>query len=105
MDSFDTVQEHKFSIFLFIAGIVAPNDGNCHMNKGQGTEVLKYSKSHLMDYPSISFLKQKMKDNKIVPIIAAVENVKGVYEAIQKVKDTNPNHFLDGFEIQGIVLL
>ena len=55
------------------------------MIAGGNDAKLKYSQTANMDYPSISYLKQKMKENKILPIIAAVDKVKGVYESIQKV--------------------
>lgn len=60
-----------------LGGILAPNDGKCHLNyKGQ------YTKSNDMDYPSVSQVRTKLKENKIVPILAVTKGVYPVYKKI-----------------------
>ncbi|XP_022079796.1 integrin beta-1-like [Acanthaster planci] len=49
-----------------LAGIVKLNDGKCHMDPN----TMEYTASSEQDYPSISQLSSKMKENSILPIFA-----------------------------------
>ncbi|XP_019714363.1 integrin beta-3-like, partial [Hippocampus comes] len=42
------------------AGIVQPNDGQCHLDSDN-----VYNKSTLLDYPSLALLTEKMSENNI----------------------------------------
>lgn len=65
-----------------IGGITVPNDGQCHLSGKNGN--LIYSQTNDMDYPSVSLLKAKMKENKIVPIIAVTKDVEPIYKKLQE---------------------
>ncbi|XP_065665072.1 integrin beta-1-A isoform X2 [Hydra vulgaris] len=70
-----------------IGGITAPNDGLCHLLDKDTYKI--YDKSNEMDYPSISQLKVKMKQNKVVPILAVTSDVFPVYQKLaEQWKDT-----------------
>eukprot|EP00112_Aurelia_sp_Birch-Aquarium-sp1_P007546 Seg1822.9 transcript_id=Seg1822.9/GoldUCD/mRNA.D3Y31 product="Integrin beta-PS" protein_id=Seg1822.9/GoldUCD/D3Y31 len=58
-----------------LGGIVLPNDGKCHLDANG-----KYTMTNTLDYPSVGFLKAKLKEAKIVPILAVTNNVKTMYE-------------------------
>jgi len=60
-----------------LGGIVLPNDGNCHLNASN-----MYSMTNTLDYPSIGFLREKLKESKIVPILAVTNGVKSIYENV-----------------------
>ncbi|KAJ8025024.1 Integrin beta-1 [Holothuria leucospilota] len=51
-----------------LAGIIKPNDGNCHL---KGNE---YADAHLYDYPSLGQLNKRLIDNNIIPIFAISDN-------------------------------
>jgi len=67
-----------------LGGITVPNDGQCHLKDLtlNQEKVKYYTESTTMDYPSVSFLKQRMKDNDIIPIIAATKEMRRVYEEL-----------------------
>lgn len=67
-----------------IGGITVPNDGQCHLKTNPTTNKKMYAETNNMDYPSISFLKEKMKENEIVPIIAVTKEVEPIYRKLQK---------------------
>ncbi|XP_016994692.2 integrin beta-PS isoform X2 [Drosophila takahashii] len=60
-----------------LGGVIAPNDGECHLN-AQG----EYTHSIYQDYPSISQINQKVKDNAINIIFAVTANQLSVYEKL-----------------------
>lgn len=60
-----------------LGGVIAPNDGECHLSpKGE------YTHSTLQDYPSISQINQKVKDNAINIIFAVTASQLSVYEKL-----------------------
>lgn len=67
-----------------IGGITVPNDGQCHLSTKTAQKPMMYSKTNDMDYPSISLLREKMKENKIVPIIAITKDVEPIYKKLQE---------------------
>lgn len=68
-----------------IGGILVPNDGKCYLEiEKVGKEPRIYTKTKEMDYPSISHLGIKLKENGIVPILAVTQDVKSVYKDLQK---------------------
>ena len=52
-----------------LGGVALPNDGKCHMTDGL------YTFSSKMDYPSLSFLRDRMVEAEIVPIFATTGNL------------------------------
>lgn len=62
-----------------MGGIVKPNDGECHLD----TKGL-YTHSKLQDYPSISQINMKVKQNSINVIFAVTEEQIGVYKQLQE---------------------
>lgn len=60
-----------------LGGVIAPNDGECHLNP-QGM----YTHSTVQDYPSISQINQKVKENAINIIFAVTRNQISVYEKL-----------------------
>lgn len=56
------------------AGIVQPNDGMCHIDS---TNV--YSKTTILDYPSLALMTQKMSENNINLIFAVTNNMVPLY--------------------------
>ncbi|XP_072926820.1 integrin beta-3-like isoform X2 [Hemitrygon akajei] len=57
-----------------LAGIVQPNDGQCHM--GQNHE---YEASTTQDYPSLALLTEKLTENNINLIFAVTDRVTDIY--------------------------
>lgn len=62
-----------------LGGIIKPNDGLCHLDAG-GT----YTHSSLLDYPSISQINLKVKQNAINIIWAVTEEQINVYKRLMK---------------------
>ena len=60
-----------------MGGIVKPNDGECHLDS-RGM----YTHSKLQDYPSISQVNMKVKENSINVIFAVTADQFGVYEQL-----------------------
>ncbi|XP_071476927.1 integrin beta-1-like [Diadema antillarum] len=58
-----------------LGGIITPNDGQCHLDPISQN----YTMSHYLDYPSISHLNAKMRENSIIPIFAVTEQEYAVY--------------------------
>uniref|UniRef100_A0A8C8DLK9 Integrin beta n=1 Tax=Oryzias sinensis TaxID=183150 RepID=A0A8C8DLK9_9TELE len=58
-----------------LAGIVHPNDGQCHLNSEN-----IYSKSTTMDYPSLALITEKMSENNINLIFAVTNSVVTLYQ-------------------------
>uniref|UniRef100_A0A914YYI0 Integrin beta n=1 Tax=Panagrolaimus superbus TaxID=310955 RepID=A0A914YYI0_9BILA len=60
-----------------LAGIVTPNDGQCHLDR-EGY----YTKSIEQDYPSIALLHQKIKEKKVNMIFAVTQNNRQLYDQL-----------------------
>nr|XP_019938893.1 PREDICTED: integrin beta-3 isoform X2 [Paralichthys olivaceus] len=58
-----------------LAGIVQPNDGQCHLNSDN-----VYSMSTTMDYPSLALITEKMSENNINLIFAVTNPVVPLYQ-------------------------
>uniref|UniRef100_A0A7M4FWU0 Integrin beta n=1 Tax=Crocodylus porosus TaxID=8502 RepID=A0A7M4FWU0_CROPO len=61
-----------------LAGIVQPNDGQCHISQDN-----LYSASTTMDYPSLGLMTEKLSQKNINLIFAVTENVAGLYQKIR----------------------
>ena len=61
-----------------LGGIVKPNDGVCHLD-AKGT----YTHSVLQDYPSVSHINHKVKENSVNVIFAVTEEQFDVYNLLQ----------------------
>ncbi|XP_063069558.1 integrin beta-2-like [Engraulis encrasicolus] len=61
-----------------LAAILEPNDGTCHMKHNM------YSKSNLLDYPSVGQIAQALQSKRIQPIFAVTSEVTKVYEELTK---------------------
>lgn len=59
--------------------MITPNDGHCHLN-----ELGLYTHSTIQDYPSISQINQKVKENAINIIFAVTQSQKGVYDKLSR---------------------
>ncbi|KAM9850927.1 integrin beta-2 [Aulostomus maculatus] len=59
-----------------LAGILEPNDGQCHMKDSV------YIKSSEMDYPSVGQLAMQLGKNNIQPIFAVTKDVQNVYKQL-----------------------
>ncbi|XP_054615252.1 integrin beta-3-like [Dunckerocampus dactyliophorus] len=62
-----------------IAGIVQPNDGQCHLDSDNA-----YNKSTVLDYPSLALLTEKMSENNINLIFAVTDYVVPLYKEYSK---------------------
>ncbi|KAI9588865.1 integrin beta-PS isoform X2 [Glossina fuscipes] len=62
-----------------LGGVIAPNDGECHLN----SEGL-YTHSVIQDYPSISQINHKVKQNSINIIFAVTSSQHSVYEKLSQ---------------------
>uniref|UniRef100_A0AAY4CHJ3 Integrin beta n=1 Tax=Denticeps clupeoides TaxID=299321 RepID=A0AAY4CHJ3_9TELE len=62
-----------------LAAILDPNDEKCHLDREN-----LYTKSNLLDYPSVGQLAMMLDKSNIQPIFAVTENVKSVYTELQK---------------------
>lgn len=60
-----------------MGGVITPNDGQCHLNTGG-----EYTHSTILDYPSISQVNLKVKQNAINVIFAVTSQQIGVYEKL-----------------------
>lgn len=61
-----------------LGGVITPNDGQCHMDNGQ------YTHSTIQDYPSISQINLKVKENSINIIFAVTKSQIDVYKRLSK---------------------
>lgn len=59
--------------------MITPNDGECHLSTGG-----EYTHSDKLDYPSISQINQKVKQNSINVIFAVTSQQAGVYQTLSK---------------------
>ncbi|XP_047456513.1 integrin beta-2-like [Mugil cephalus] len=62
-----------------LAGILEPNDEQCHMENGL------YVKGSEMDYPSVGQLAAALEKHNIQTIFAVTQNVESVYEKLSKI--------------------
>jgi hypothetical protein len=62
-----------------LAGIVTPNDGECHSD---GEDY--YTMSTEQDYPSIALLHQKIKEKRVNIIFAVTQRNRALYEQVSK---------------------
>lgn len=62
-----------------LGGIIKPNDGLCHLDSSG-----QYTQSSLQDYPSISQINLKVKDNAINIIWAVTEGQINIYKRLTK---------------------
>ena len=60
-----------------LAGIITPNDGQCHMSNGQ------YTHYHLLDYPSMHQIAEK--GNRFNIMFTVAERVKPTYEILRNI--------------------
>lgn len=60
-----------------MGGVITPNDGVCHLDR-YGS----YTHSTILDYPSISQINLKVKQNAINLIFAVTQQQIGVYEKL-----------------------
>ncbi|XP_076119827.1 integrin beta-2 [Alosa pseudoharengus] len=61
-----------------LAAILEPNDELCHLTQNM------YSKSNLLDYPSVGQIARTLQKKNIQPIFAVTSSVKGVYDDLSK---------------------
>ncbi|XP_061923701.1 integrin beta-2 [Entelurus aequoreus] len=61
-----------------LAGILEPNDEQCHMTNNL------YTKTNLMDYPSVGQLAMQLEENNIQPIFAVTKDVENLYKQLSK---------------------
>ena len=62
-----------------LGGVIKPNDGHCHLD-GSG----RYTHSKIQDYPSISQINLKVKENSINLIFAVTEDQLEVYKKLSE---------------------
>ena len=62
-----------------LGGIVKPNDGSCHLDS-KGV----YTHSNDLDYPSVSQINHKVKENSVNIIFAVTEEQFNVYDLLQQ---------------------
>lgn len=67
-----------FSIFYQLGGVITPNDGECHLRDGI------YTHSTIQDYPSVSQINLKVKQNAINVIFAVTNKQIGVYKKLSE---------------------
>lgn len=69
-------------IKLKLLGIVLPHDGQCYVDsKG------KYTHDAILDYPSISLVRQSIRENDVFVIFAVTSGQKSNYEELSKQLD------------------
>ncbi|MBN3306217.1 ITB6 protein, partial [Amia calva] len=67
--------DSHFGMDSKMAGIVIPNDGECHLDTNN-----EYSKSTVLEYPTLGQLIDKLVENNILLIFAVTKNQKTNYE-------------------------
>ncbi|KAJ8003556.1 hypothetical protein DPEC_G00149580 [Dallia pectoralis] len=78
--------DSHFGMDSKMAGIVTPNDGECHLDSNN-----EYSMSAHLEYPSLGQLMDKLVENNILLIFAVTEKQKENYE--------NYAHFIPGAKV------
>ena len=78
--SIEKQQSNPFPFFIIqLGGIVKPNDGLCHMDR-EGS----YTHSTTQDYPSVSQINQKVKENSVNLIFAVTKEQFHIYDQLGK---------------------
>ncbi|XP_064183464.1 integrin beta-6 isoform X1 [Anguilla rostrata] len=67
--------DSHFGMDSKMAGIVVPNDGECHLDNNN-----EYSKATVLEYPTLGQLIEKLVENNILLIFAVTEDKKTIYE-------------------------
>lgn len=62
-----------------MGGVITPNDGECHLNQNH-----EYTHSTILDYPSISQINWKVKQNAINVIFAVTKQQEDVYRKLSR---------------------
>lgn len=62
-----------------MGGVITPNDGHCHLNQDG-----LYTHSSVLDYPSISQINQKVRENQINIIFAVTPQQVGTYQSLSQ---------------------
>lgn len=73
-----------------MGGIITPNDGKCHLNGNM------YTHSTFQDYPSITQINRKVKENAINIIFAVTSDVRRLYKEISKLVEGSSSAVLSG---------
>ncbi|KAJ8362174.1 hypothetical protein AAFF_G00390890 [Aldrovandia affinis] len=76
---FTTDAETHMALDGRVAGLVQPNDGECHLDSSN-----HYDKSSTLDYPSLALLTEKMSKNNINLIFAVTSPVMPLYQNYSK---------------------
>lgn len=77
-NSNNSITEHWLNTIFQLGGIVKPNDGECHLDNGG-----LYTHSTIQDYPSISQVNLKVKQNAINVIFAVTANQINIYDKLK----------------------
>ncbi|KAJ8255350.1 hypothetical protein GJAV_G00203870 [Gymnothorax javanicus] len=67
--------DSHFGMDSKLAGIVVPNDGECHLDSNN-----EYSKTTVLEYPTLGQLIDKLVENNILLIFAVTKNQQAIYE-------------------------
>ncbi|CAG2117865.1 unnamed protein product, partial [Medioppia subpectinata] len=62
-----------------LAGILVPNDGECHMSGHN------YSHYHVLDYPSMHQIAEKVRENKFNIVFTVTNKVRPIYETLANI--------------------
>ncbi|XP_005726181.1 integrin beta-3-like [Pundamilia nyererei] len=76
---FTTDAKTHIALDARIAGVVQPNDGECHLDSDN-----LYNKSTVLDYPSLGLLTEKMTANNINLVFAVTNEVIPIYDEYSK---------------------
>lgn len=68
-----------YSTQFQLAGLIEPNDGQCHLN-----EAGEYTHSSIFDYPSIPHINLKAKENVINIIFAVTKDQNDIYKILTR---------------------
>ncbi|XP_054158401.1 integrin beta-PS-like [Oppia nitens] len=66
-----------------LAGIVTPNDGQCHMKDNN------YTHYHLLDYPSMYQIAEKVRENKFNIVFTVTNKVQPIYRTLVDIIGSN----------------
>ena len=76
-----TDRDFHFAMDGKLAGILEPNDGECHLNNTQGGSGY-YTHGEVLDYPSISHINSVAQLNNFLIIFAVKDIYKDIYQAL-----------------------
>lgn len=74
-----------------LAGVITPNDGQCHLDKTTGL----YTESSEQDYPTLSQIDQKAQEHKVNLIFAVTSNQVPTYERLSSLIEGSSTGRLD----------